>query len=243
MENFQKTFTLPSNGLLGGPKEVTLRAMTTKEEKIILTTRDMSLFEKLIKSCCIEPKDLDVGLLHENDIMFLVFALRSITFGDSYTQNITCPECGFKQDIEINISEMEPHILDTENIEEKLSCTLPVNGDTLQLKLLSVGDINRIDKLVKTRTSKGKVQDPDSYNFTLKLMETILNKNGEEFESQDEKRHYVDSLNMKDLVAIQNTLSSIEFGLDNVLIRTCNKCHEDIEVAGVVCPEFFRPTK
>ena len=74
-------------------------------------------------------------------------------------------------------------------------------------------------------------------------METILNKNGEEFESQDEKRHYVDSLNMKDLVAIQNTLSSIEFGLDNVLIRTCNKCHEDIEVAGVVCPEFFRPTK
>lgn len=243
MENFEKTFTLPSNGLLGGPKEVTLRAMTTKEEKIILTTRDMSLFEKLIKSCCVEPKDLNVDLLHENDIMFLVFALRSITFGDTYEQTITCPECGFKQDITVNISEMEPHILDTDNIEEKLTCKLPVNGDTLQLKLLSVGDINRIDKLVKTRTSKGKVKDPDSYNFTLKLMETILSKNGDTFENQDEKMHYVDSLNMQDLVTIQNTLSSIEFGLDNVLIRTCSKCHEDIEVAGVVCPEFFRPTK
>ncbi len=243
MDSFEKTFRLPSNGLLGGPKEVTLRAMTTKEEKIILTTRDMTVFERLIKSCCVEPKELDIGLLHENDIMFLVFALRSITFGDSYEQTITCPECGFKQDVTINISEMETNILDTDGIDEKLTCTLPVNKDTLQLKLLSTGEINKIDKLVKTRAAKGKVQDPDSYNFILKLMETIVNKNGEDFESQDEKRHYVENLNMRDLVEIQNTLSNIEFGLDNTLIRTCNKCHEDIEVAGVVCPEFFRPTK
>lgn len=243
MENFEKTFTLPSNGLLGGPKEVTLRAMTTREEKIILTTRDMSVFDKLIKSCCVEPKDLDTRLLHENDIMFLVFALRSITFGDTYIQTITCPECGFKQDVEINISEMETNILDIDGIDDKLKCVLPINGDILQLKLLSSGDINRIDKQVKMKASKGKIKDPDSYNFTLKLMETIVNKNGEDFEDEEKKRHYVDSLNMRDLITIQNTLSSIEFGLDNTLIRTCERCEEDIEVAGVICPEFFRPTK
>jgi len=243
MESFEKSFKLPSNGLLGGPKEVTLRAMTTKEEKIILTTRDLSVFDRLIKSCCVEPKDLDTGLLHENDIMFLVFALRSITFGDTYHQSIVCPECGFKQDIEVNISEMETEILDVEGIEDRLTCTLPVNGDVIQLKLLSSGDIKRIDKKVKMRTSKGKVQDPDSYNFTLKLMETIVSKNGEDFEDEEAKRHYVDTLNMKDLITIQNTLSNIEFGLDNTLFRTCSRCHEDIEVAGVICPEFFRPTK
>ena len=243
MENFEKTFKLPSNGLFGGPKEVTLRAMTTKEEKILLTTRDMSVFDRLIKSCCVEPKDLDTSLLHENDIMFLVFALRSITFGDTYTQTTVCPECGFKQDVEISISEMETNILDIDEVDEKLVCTLPVNGDTLQLKLLSTGDINRIDRLVKNRASKGKVQDPDSYNFTLKLMETIVSKNGEDFVDQDAKRHYVDTLNMRDLIVIQNTLSSIEFGLDNTVYRTCNKCNEEMEVAGVICPEFFRPTK
>lgn len=243
MESFEKKFTLPSNGVLGGPKEVTLRAMTTKEEKIILTTRDMSVFDRLIKSCCVEPKDLDTGLLHENDIMFLVFALRSITFGDTYMQTITCPECGFKQDIEVNISEMETDILDPEGIEERLSCKLPINGDILQLKLLSSGDIRRLDKQVKMKTSKGKIKDPDSYNFTIKLMETIVNKNGEDFESEEEKRHYVDNLNMRDLITIQNTLADIEFGLDNTIYRTCSRCNEDIEVAGVICPEFFRPTK
>ena len=243
MKTIEKTFQIPSNGLFGGPKEITLRAMTTKEEKILMTTRDLSVFDRLIKSCVVEPKDLDTGLLHQNDIMYLVYALRSITFGDKYTQEITCPECGFKQDIEVDITEMDVTILDTDDIEEKLTVKLPVNGDTLQLKLLSSGDIKRLDKQIKLKTTKGKIKDPDSYEFLVKLMEVIVNKNGEDFESIDEKRNYVDNLHMQDLVAIQNVLKNIEFGLDPTIVRTCNKCYEDIEVSGIICPEFFRPTK
>ena len=47
MNTFEKTVQLPSNGLFGGPKEITLRAMTTKEEKIILSSRDFSVFENI----------------------------------------------------------------------------------------------------------------------------------------------------------------------------------------------------
>ena len=243
MNTFEKTVQLPSNGLFGGPKEITLRAMTTKEEKILMTSKDFSVFDRLVKSCCVEPKDLDTGLLHQNDIMYLVYALRQITFGDSYIQEVTCPECGFKQEMEIDISEMTINLLDTDSIEKDLTVKLPVNGDELQLKLLSSGDIKRLDKVVKTKAAKGKLLDPNSYEFTIKLMETIVNRNGEDFESEEEKRHYVDTLNMRDLVAIQNTLSNIEFGLDNTVIRTCSKCNEDVEVNGLICPEFFRPSK
>lgn len=243
MNNFEKTFTLPSNGLFGGPKEITLRAMTTKEEKIIMTTKDFSVFDRLVKSCCIEPKELDTGLLHQNDIMYLIYALRSITFGNTYFQEITCPECGFKQEIEVDISEMEVNVLDIDSLDEKLTVNLPVNKDVLQLKILSSGDIKRIDKQIKVKSAKGKLQDPESYEFLIKLMETIVNKNGEEFESFDEKRHYVDTLHMQDLVEIQNTLKKIEFGIDPSIIRTCTKCGEEVEVAGLICPEFFRPSK
>jgi len=243
MKTIEKTFQIPSNGLFGGPKEVTLRAMTTKEEKILMSTRDLSVFDRLIKSCIVEPKDLDMGLLHQNDIMYLVYALRSITFGDKYNQEITCPECGFKQNIEVDITEMDITILDTDDIEEKLSVKLPINGDTLQLKILSSGDIRRLDKQIKMKTAKGKIQDPDSYEFLVKLMEVIVNKNGEDFESIDEKRNYVDNLHMQDLVAIQNTLKNIDFGLDPAIVRTCVRCNEDVEVNGLICPEFFRPTK
>lgn len=243
MNTVEKTIKLPSNGLFGGPKEITIRAMTTKEEKILVSSRDFSVFERLLKSCCVEPEDLDTGLLHQNDIMYLVYAIRQLTFGDTYTQEINCPECGFKQDIEVNISEMEVNILDTEDLEERLTVKLPVNGDTLQLKILSSGDIKRLDKQVKSKFSKGKIKDPDAYEFLIKLMEVIVTKNGEEFEDQEEKKHYVDNLHMRDLVTIQNTLKEVEFGLDPSIIRTCERCNEDMEVSGLICPEFFRPSK
>lgn len=243
MNNIEKTFTLPSNGLFGGPKEITLRAMTTQEEKIILTSKDFSLFGRLVKSCCVEPKDLDIGLLHQNDIMYLTYALRELTFGSTYTQEAICTECGTKQDIEVDITEMEIDILDTDALDEKLSVKLPVSGDTLQLKLLSSGDISRLDKQVKNKVTKGKILDADSYEFTIKLMETIVSKNGEDFSDLEDKRNYVNNLHMQDLVSIQNTLKGIEFGLNPSIVRTCSKCGEDFEVNGLICPEFFRPSK
>lgn len=243
MNSFEKTYQLPSNGFFGGPKEITLRAMTTKEEKILLTARDFFMFDRIVKSCCIEPKDLDTGLLHQNDIMYLVYALRELTFGNTYIQDIKCPECGFSQEAEIDIANMEVNILDTDNIDERLSVKLPVAGDVLQLKLLSSGDIKRLDKQIKQKIAKGKIQDPESYEFLVKLMETIVTKNGDDFESIEEKRHYTDNLNLRDLVAIQNTLNKINFGLDNRVIVTCAKCNEDVEVNGLICPEFFRPSK
>lgn len=243
MNTIEKRIQLPSNGYFGGPKEVTIRAMTTKEEKIILSARDFSVFTQLVRSCIVDPEDIDVGLLHQNDIMYLVYALRELTFGNTYTQEVICPECGFKQETEIDINEMNVTYLDSEGLEDTLLVKLPVNGDELQLKLLSSGDNNRLDKQVKNRTAKGKVQDPETYEFTIKLMETIVSKNGGDFESFEDKRNYVDTLNMKDLVAIQNTLNKIEFGLDPSVVITCNKCKEEVEVSGLICPEFFRPTK
>lgn len=243
MNSFEKTYQLPSNGFFGGPKEITLRAMTTKEEKILLTARDFSMFDRIVKSCCVSPKDLDMGLLHQNDIMYLVYALRELTFGNTYIQDIKCPECGFNQEAEIDIADMEVNILDTDNMDERLTVKLPVSGDTLQLRLLSSGDIKTINSQIKQKVAKGKIQDPDSYEFLVKLSETIVNKNGEEFESNEEKRHYADNLNLRDLVAIQNTLNKINFGLDNRVVITCAKCNEDVEVNGLICPEFFRPSK
>lgn len=243
MNTIEKRVQLPSNGYFGGPKEVTIRAMTTKEEKIILSARDFSVFTQLVKSCIVDPEDIDMGLLHQNDIMYLVYALRELTFGSTYVQEVECPECGFKQETEIDINEMNITYLESDGLDEKLLVKLPVNGDELQLKLLSSGDINRLDKQVKNKTTKGKILDPEAYEFTIKLMETILTKNGEDFESFEDKRNYVDTLNLKDLVAIQNTLNKIEFGLDPSVVITCNKCNEDVEVNGLICPEFFRPTK
>ena len=243
METLEKTFDVPSNGYFGGPKKITLRAMTTKEEKILYTARDFNFLERLIKSCCVEPKDLDTGLLHQNDLMYLTFALRELTFGNTYTQEITCSECGNKFETEIDISEMNVEILAIKELEKKLEVNLPVNGDTLKLKLLSKGEANKIEKSVKAKMNKGKLKNPDEYEFLLKLAALIETRNGEEFESQEEKLNYTDNLNLRDLNVIQNTLSDIDFGIDNTNFRICSNCDEEVEVRGLIAPEFFRPTE
>ena len=243
MESFEKTFKLPSNGYFGGPKEITLRAMTTKEEKLLYTSRDLGFLDRLIKSCCVEPKDLDTTALHQNDIMYLTFALRELTFGNIYKQEITCPYCGTKQPVEIDISEMTVEVLDTDGIEEKLTVALPVNKDTLQLKLLSRGDTQRLERTVKQKTNKGKLQNPEEYELLIKLAELIVTRNGEDFESYEEKLRYVDTLNLRDLNVIQKTISKLDFSLDNSNLRVCSRCGEEVEVAGLICPEFFHPTE
>lgn len=243
METLEKTFNVPSNGYFGGPKTITLRAMTTREEKILYTAKDFNFLERLIKSCCVEPKDLDTGLLHQNDLMFLTFALRELTFGSTYEQEITCPECGVKFTTDIDIGEMETTILDTKGLAKKLEVKLPVNGDTLQLKLLSKGESNKIERLVKNKTAKGKLKSPDEYEFLLKLAALIDTRNGEDFESEEAKLNYTDNLNLRDLNVIQNTLVDVDFGIDNTNFRVCSNCGEEVEVRGLIAPEFFRPTK
>lgn len=243
MESFEKTFKLPSNGYFGGPKEITLRAMTTKEEKLLYTSRDLGFLDRLIKSCCVEPKDLDTTTLHQNDIMYLTFALRELTFGNTYMQEVTCPMCGTKQPVEIDISEMNIEILDTDGIEEKLTVNLPVNKDTLQLKLLSRGDTQRLERIVKQKTTKGKLKNPEEYELLIKLAELIVTRNGEDFESYEDKLHYVDTLNLRDLNVIQKAISKLDFSLDNSNLRVCSRCGEEMEVAGLISPEFFHPTE
>ena len=240
METLERTYKVPSAGLFGGPTEVTLRPMTTKEEKIIYTSRDMSFIEKIVKSCIVEPKNVDIDLLHPNDITYLLYMIRELTFGPNYKQKMQCPYCGLRQDIEIDITEMTYEILDLESLDEKLNVKLPVCGDTIQLKLLSQGDFNHIDEYIKRLVRQNKLEDPEGYKYVYRFAKMIKTINGEEKEDIKEVISYVDNLNMRDFGAIKDILQSIPIGINTLNIRKCRNCGEEVEVFGAAVPEFFR---
>lgn len=240
METLERTYKVPSAGLFGGPTEVTLRPMTTKEEKIIYTSRDMSFIEKIVKSCIVEPKNVDIDLLHPNDITYLLYMIRELTFGPNYKQKMQCPYCGLRQDIEIDITEMTYEILDLESLDEKLNIKLPVCGDTVQLKLLSQGDFNHIDEYIKRLVRQNKLEDPEGYKYVYRFAKMIKTINGEEKEDIKDVISYVDNLNMRDFGAIKDILQSIPIGINTLNIRKCRNCGEEVEVFGAAVPEFFR---
>lgn len=240
METLERTYKVPSAGLFGGPTEVTLRPMTTKEEKIIYTSRDMSFIEKIVKSCIVEPKNVDIDLLHPNDITYLLYMIRELTFGPNYKQKMQCPYCGLRQDIEIDITEMTYEILDLESLDEKLNVKLPICGDTVQLKLLSQGDFNHIDEYIKRLVRQNKLEDPEGYKYVYRFAKMIKTINGEEKEDIKEVISYVDNLNMRDFGVIKETLQNIAIGINTLNIRKCRNCGEEVEVFGAAVPEFFR---
>lgn len=243
METIERNYKLPSNGYFGGPKEVTIRPMSTKEEKILYASKDYGFINKIVESCVVEPKDFTLDNLHESDILFLLYMIRELTFGPTYYQSGNCPDCGFKQDIEINITDMTYNILETEGLEEKLNIDLPISGDKITISLLSHKDIQDIDNYVKRLTRRGDLKDPESYQYVLTFARMLQTKNGEEFPEERAKIDYLNNLHMADFAAIKDVLADIKIGLDMRIFYNCSNCGSEEEVIGTICPEFFRPSK
>ena len=239
METLTKTFELPSRGIFGGPEKVEMRPMTTKEEKMLYTAKDGTFLQKIVASCCVDPEHLDTNKLHPSDITYLLYMVREMTFGPIYKQQMECPYCNLKQDIEIDITEMTNYLLDFEEMEREFNLTLPVNGDKIELQLISQGKMEEIANTIKKLDRQGKLKDPVGYEYTYRFASLIKTINGEEKDIKD-VINYVDNLNLRDFSEIKKALSNVSIGLDTSNIRVCKNCGEEVEVFGVTVPEFFR---
>lgn len=239
METLTKTFDLPSRGIFGGPEKVTIRPMTTKEEKMLYTAKDGTFIQKIVASCTVDPENLDTNKLHPSDITFLLYMIREMTFGPTYKQQMQCPYCNLKQDIEIDITEMTNYLLDFDELEKEFKIELPVCGDKLELQLLSQGDMERIAATIKKLNRQNKLKDPEGYEYTYRFASVIKTINGEERDIK-EVIDYVDNLNLRDFDEIKKALSNVKIGIDTSNIRICKNCSEEVEVFGVTVPEFFR---
>ena len=238
---FQKEVELPSNGMLGGPKKITIRAMTTAEEKILYSSRDESYIKRICKSCTVSPKVLDMSTITPQDLMLILFQIRELTFGSIYEQPIRCPYCGKHQEVDINIADFEYTLLD-DNVMSELIIELPITKTNVHLKLLSQQDIDNIDNEASKLYREGKISDPDSHSMVKKVTCMIDSVDGVDFNTENDKFAWVNKLHLADFNAITNKIGKIKYGLDNSTVAICENCGEEVEVLGTVCPEFFRPT-
>lgn len=240
-DHYTKEIDIPSNGYLGGPKKITIRAMTAAEEKILYSSRDYGFIKRLCKSCTISPKVLDTSKLLPQDLMFILYQLRELTYGPVYKQPVKCPYCGMKQDADINIASFEYTMLD-EDIDSKLFIELPISKAKIHLRLLSQDEIDFVEQ--ESAKHASEISDLDGYLLLKKISLMIDSVSGIEFTDDMHKLSYVNKMHAADFNAIRNKLNSIQFGLQNNTTVICQneKCREKLEVIGTVCPEFFRPT-
>lgn len=239
-DTFEKEIEVPSNGALGGPKKITIRAMTTAEEKILYSVRDESYIKRICKACTVSPKSLDMSKITPNDLMFILFQIRELTFGSIYKQPVRCPFCGKVQEVDINIADFDYTLLDEDKSE--LFIDLPITKANVHLKLLSQQEIDNIDNEAAKLYRDGKISDPDGHSMVKKVTAMIDTVTGVDFQNDNDKFAWVNKLHLADFNTITNAIGKIKYGINNTTTVKCEFCDEEVEVNGTVCPEFFRPT-
>lgn len=239
---YETTVTLPTNGKMygdDGPVDVTLRAMTTKEEKLLLGSTSSNVFDDIVKACIVEPKDLDFGSLIASDAHFLLLKLRAHTYGSDYNIECKCPQCGRKEQMTINLDDFPVYTLD-DNFVEPIEFTLPMSGDKLACRLLRNKDLEFVNRQARKLSKTLKVpQEEIAYN--LRMSRHIVKINDEPVDDA-RSQAYTQDMHGRDSAYFWSQLNKILIGYDTTIEAICPNCNTEYEMSMPITSEFFRPT-
>jgi hypothetical protein len=244
----QEKYLLPSGGKIYGNEayssEITLRAMSTLEEKIRLSSGSgSSILPELVKACIVSPAEIDTKALKLFDLEFLIYKLRIVTYGPKYKVQVRCSGCGSLLDSEVNLDKLEISKLPDDFTEPFDLMVLPISSDKISCRLLNSYDFQNLNNDVRKTLDKypDYVGDPSmilEWNYKI---ETI---NGEKPKSTLEIQKYVESMHAHDFHCMCDSYADkiSNVGLNKNQTIVCPHCGQTTEYALPVNEEFFRPT-
>lgn len=238
--NYETVVTLPSRGILyeNIPDKFTLRMITTSEEKYLYGSSN-NVFDKVLKNCIVEPKNLNLDDLLPADELFLVFQLRIHTYGPEYRVSGTCPKCGEKHTYTINLDDAECYYL-PEDFVEPLEFELPVTKSKLSIRLLRKKDFESVRNKAK-KLAKSTSSSPKELEYILKMAKYIQKIDDKEVDSI-QAQSFVEKLPGKDSAYFWWKLDElVKCGIDPIANVQCNNCGEEFDLSYGISSEFFRP--
>lgn len=242
--------TLPSSGLLnpeipGG--KITQRCMMVYDQKYLAggSASDNGL-KRLLKETTTSPESFDVDKLTIADTLYMLFKLRSLSYGDVLKYNTTCPHCGKRFLAHVDISKIDVVTLDPD-FQKSLKVELPVSGDTVHTRILMNRDLDQINEEIDNMRARDI--DTEGMEYILRIAKMIkridlkeVDADGEKFyDNPDDIRKYVQNMTDYDATAILSTTENIEFGIRDMVETKCTICNREVIVPLVLNPSFFRP--
>lgn len=252
LSSYTQEVTLPSKGYLN-PEipdgKIIQRCMMVSDQKFLAGSNlsGSMITRTLLERTTESPEHLDVGKLTTADSFYLLFKLRSLSYGDIYKFRTKCPECGRKFDVELNLSTLLVNTLD-EDFEKKLEVVLPRAGDKVYTKFLTNDDLQAINDEMERRRRKFKDLRDDT-DFVLRLA-TMIRRielatptiNGDTvLEHPIDIQNYVEKLTDLDATAIASTTDNASYGIYPMFEDRCPHCKEFVDVRLELGHGFFRP--
>lgn len=239
-------YTLPSLGKLYGedfPQEVTIRSMTTFEEKMRLGNQGFwGTICNILDSVVTSPENFNAREMSLFDFEFLMYKMRTVSYGPTYKVTVTCPSCGKQSVLNVDLDSLTVDYLKDDVKEPFEIGPLPRSGDTVSCAFMRVYDEISNERKAKEILKKSPeyVGDP---SYILNIASKIKQVNGEPLTNL-EAQLYVERLNAMDSAYLRAAYDKITggVGLNTICHETCPSCGEELEFGLPFNSEFFRPT-
>ena len=246
MVTIQEEYSLPSKGMLYGKAFdplVKLRSMTVAEEMKRLTATDYPYknMSEIIDDCIIGKKppistyDMCLG-----DYQYLLYKLRTVTYGPDYKLSMVCPYCGELFDYTLDLDTLEVHEYD-ESIDELMTVELPASKSVITLRLQTPRELDRIEQ----RKKELKKNFPDmKYDPTLLLnLESLIGMIDGQPVNPATIQNFVETLPMRDsnILLQRATKLNEKVGVETMITAKCSNCGQEVIAPFRFTNEFFRP--
>jgi len=239
---------LPSRGLYypeGHPlhkkEEIEIRFMTAKEEDI-LTSRSLLqkgvAIDKVLQNIVVDKK-VNINDLFIGDKNAVIIAARASAYGPDYKTNITCPQCGTKDDFQFDLENKtishgnttgEHEIKNTSN--GTFMVKLPKTGAHVEIRLLNGHDEKKL-------VGRGKDISKNDFKLTEQFKRFIVTVEGVDDRSLIER--FINNMPAYDSRYLRGAYAEVMPNVDLTQSYECSFCgyQQDMEVP--FTSEFFWP--
>lgn len=238
----QETVDLPSKGQLNPelPASFEIRPLTVNEMKMLYGSGSpLNALNNILRAVVNVP-DFPVDKLHVGDKLYLAYRLRAITFGEDYRVSTYCPACQKRVETSLNLLEAEMDTLPDGFSDPRDIGKLPVCGDSISLKVMRSGDIEKVYKRAQEikRLYPEYIGDP---MYPLSLAAQIYSINGKPQTNSRDLENYVLKLHAKDDFFITTQVAKVKNGPRATQVVSCPDCGQEIMIQIEMGEDFFRP--
>lgn len=250
---------LPSRGLfyptghpLHGAESVEIRHMTAKEEDILTSQsliRKGKAIDRMLQSVLIN-KNVQVKDLLIGDKNALTVAARVTGYGADYITKVTCPACSTEQQFDFDLTDpaMTGASFDRESINEHLDgvemteantflVELPKSNHTVELKMLTGADEERLSNFQNQKDKSGKSQTSTVLTDTLKSIITAVSG----IKDRKQINQFVDTMPAMDSRYLRGIYQKLIPNIDMTQRFSCNTCDHEQDLEVPVTTDFFWP--
>lgn len=239
---------LPSKGLLypeGHPLasgKIEMRYMTARDEDILSSQtliKQGLVVDRLLQALIVTEVDYDSILAIDKGAIFI--AARILAYGKDYEIEVTCPNCGEKTKMTVDLQKFDDKLVDWSIFTKGQTThkfTLPAGKQELTLRFLTHGDEKRIEEDLKGNRKMSKLTGVDA-ELTTRLKNLIVAVNGDT--STTAVNQCVDNMLSRDSLALRSHLKKVTPELDTQILFTCSSCGHEQLMSLPIGISFFWP--